>query len=88
MNSLQDRGVSSAQLYGIDEASGTTGGIGDLHAFFLLTDRPEVYNLPTAPSLPSRRVRRGVVTGMATMAAFALAAAAAFAESRPRARSK
>jgi formate dehydrogenase iron-sulfur subunit len=84
ISDLHDRGVETASLYGIDDGPGTTDGIGDLHAFFLLTDRPEVYNLPAAPSLPSRRVGRGVVTGLATMAAFAVAAALAFTHGRPR----
>ena len=37
-------------------AAGATEGIDSLNAFFLLVDRPEVYNLPAAPSLPSRRI--------------------------------
>jgi len=41
---LSQRGVAS-QLYGVDE----TTSVGDLNAFFLLTDRPEVYNLPPNP---------------------------------------
>jgi formate dehydrogenase iron-sulfur subunit len=81
---LHNRGVGTPSLYGIDDGPGATGGIGDLHAFFLLTDRPEVYNLPSAPSLPSRRVARGLLTGLATMAAFATAAALAFAAERTR----
>jgi formate dehydrogenase iron-sulfur subunit len=81
---LHERGVEHASLYGIDDGPGTTGGIGNLHAFFLLTDRPEVYNLPAAPSLPSRHVPRGVITGLATMAGFAVAAALAFAHGRER----
>jgi formate dehydrogenase iron-sulfur subunit len=78
---LKTRGVKTAYLYGVeqsDEPRGSTGGIGDLHAFFLLTDRPEVYNLPSAPSLPSRRVVPGLLRGLATMAGVALAAAALF----------
>jgi formate dehydrogenase iron-sulfur subunit len=75
---LKSRGVDSAYLYGVDGAPGSTGGIGDLHAFFLLTDQPEVYNLPAAPSLPSRRVAPGLVRGLATMAGVALAAAMMF----------
>jgi formate dehydrogenase iron-sulfur subunit len=78
---LQDRGVSTAYLYGVegsDGSPGSTHGIGDLHAFFLLTDRPEVYNLPPAPSLPSRRVRPGLLGGLATMVGLAIAAAAVF----------
>ena len=78
---LKQQGVMAAYLYGVeavDGSPGTTGGIGDLHAFFLLTDRPEVYNLPTAPTLPSTRVRPGLLRGMATMAGIALAAGALF----------
>jgi formate dehydrogenase iron-sulfur subunit len=82
VSKLHARGVETASLYGIDDGPGTTNGIGDLHAFFLLVDRPEVYNLPAAPSLPSRRVARGVATGLATMAAFAVAAALAFTKGR------
>jgi formate dehydrogenase iron-sulfur subunit len=84
VESLRDRGVDGAHLYGIDEGSGTTGGIGDLHAFFLLANRPEVYNLPSAPSLPSRRIARGMLTGLGTMAAFAVAAAVAFFDQKSR----
>ncbi len=35
--------------------AGTIGGLGHLAAFFLLTDRPEVYNLPAALAAYSRR---------------------------------
>ena len=38
-------------------APGATGGLGHLNAFFLLTDRPEVYNLPVGAD-PARRPRR------------------------------
>jgi formate dehydrogenase iron-sulfur subunit len=85
VDDLRRQGVDGAYLYGVregDDAPGTTGGIGDLHAFFLLTDRPEVYNLPAAPTLPSGRVRSGLLAGLATMAGFALAAAVAFAGGR------
>jgi formate dehydrogenase iron-sulfur subunit len=81
VGSLHQQGVSSAYLYGVegaDGAPGTSGGIGNLHAFFLLTARPEVYNLPAAPSLPSGRVRPGLLRGLATMAGVALATAALF----------
>jgi formate dehydrogenase iron-sulfur subunit len=48
---LQRRGVEGVRLYGMDEASqpGTEG----LHAFFLLADRPEAYNLPPDPVVPT-----------------------------------
>jgi formate dehydrogenase iron-sulfur subunit len=78
---LHERGVKTAYLYGVegeDGSRGATNGIGDLHAFFLLTERPEVYNLPSAPTLPSRRVLPGLLRGLATMAGVALVAAAVF----------
>ena len=59
-------------------APGSTGGIGDLHAFFLLTDRPEVYNLPSAPTLPSTRVGPGLRSGLATVAALTAMAALSY----------
>jgi formate dehydrogenase iron-sulfur subunit len=79
---LHALGVESAYLYGAPGGPGTTGGIDGLHAFFLLLDRPEVYNLPAAPALPSARVFTGLVTGMLTMVSLGLAAAVAFAAGR------
>jgi formate dehydrogenase iron-sulfur subunit len=79
---LHQIGADKAYLYGVDDAPGTTGGVGDLHAFFLLTDRPEVYNLPSAPTLPSTRVKPGLMAGLATVAGLAVAAAAIFAGGR------
>ena len=72
---LHAQGVAAASLYGAPGTPGATGGIEDLHAFFLLTERPEVYNLPAAPTLPSTRVLPGFISGLATMAGLALAAA-------------
>jgi formate dehydrogenase iron-sulfur subunit len=74
LESLHQQGVSQASLYGTP----STGEVGKLHAFFLLMDRPEVYNLPAAPSLPSKRVAPGLLSGLATMAALALASALVF----------
>jgi formate dehydrogenase iron-sulfur subunit len=79
---LHALGVENAYLYGVPGGPGTTGGIDGLHAFFLLLDRPEVYNLPAAPALPSARVFTGLVTGMLSMAGLGLAAAVAFAAGR------
>jgi|SRR5579884_714318 len=62
---LRRRGVSSS-LYGVDWES----SVGDLRAFFLLTDRPEVYNLPAKPVLPSTHQRAGY--GSAALAAALL----------------
>jgi len=39
----------AAYLYGVDEKT----SVGDLNAFFLLTERPQAYNLPSRPVLPS-----------------------------------
>lgn len=54
VQALHKRGVESAYLYG-DSETGGTGGIGDLHASFILTAPPEVYNLPAKPELPQRK---------------------------------
>jgi formate dehydrogenase iron-sulfur subunit len=64
-----------AYLYGVDQA-GTDG----LHAFFLLTDAPEVYNLPSEPVAPSKtlgRAWRSMVAAGVAMAVAAVAAASA-----------
>jgi formate dehydrogenase iron-sulfur subunit len=75
--SLRERGVD-ARLYGVDE----TTSVGDLNAFFLLTDRPEVYNLPARPVLPSTHQAAGYVTG--ALAAVAMGVVAAFVFGRDR----
>jgi formate dehydrogenase iron-sulfur subunit len=79
---LHEQGVDRAYLYGVPDSPGATGGIGELNAFFLLLDRPEVYNLPAAPSLPSQRVAPGLAAGLAAMAGLAFAAFVAFAGGR------
>lgn len=66
VETLQARGIE-ASLYGADDIG---GGIGTLNAFFLLTDRPETYNLPSQPVLPSTRQPAGYVS--AAVAALAL----------------
>jgi formate dehydrogenase iron-sulfur subunit len=84
---LRAGGRSDAYLYGAPDGEGqpspgATGGIGALNCFFLLTARPEVYNLPAAPSLPRTRIRPGLLHGLGTMAAIAAAALLAFATDR------
>ncbi len=49
---LHEHGVSEAQLYGVDDNI-LDGG---LNSFFLLLDRPEVYNLPENPIRPMNNV--------------------------------
>jgi formate dehydrogenase iron-sulfur subunit len=76
---LHEQGRTDAYLYGAPGSPGANDGIEHLNAFFLLTDRPEVYNLPPSPKLPSKKVAPGLLTGLATMAFFALATVATFA---------
>ncbi len=73
---LHGLGQTAAYLYGVPDSPGATGGLGHLNAFFLLTQRPEVYNLPAAPTRASRRVRPSLLTGLATVAGLALASIA------------
>lgn len=64
--SLHSRGATDAYVYGAPGTPGATGGLNHLHAFFLLTDRPEVYNLPTHPSRGANRVLPALITGLVT----------------------
>jgi formate dehydrogenase iron-sulfur subunit len=74
VESLHERGVTDARLYGEDPDDGV-GGAG---AFFLLLDEPEVYGLPPDPvvttrDLPAMWRRVGVAAvamGAAAVAAF------------------
>ncbi|HTS66053.1 MAG TPA: 4Fe-4S dicluster domain-containing protein [Candidatus Acidoferrales bacterium] len=52
---LHEQGMSEAYLYGEDASSqpGTEG----LNAFFLLVDKPETYNLPPDPVVPTKKAR-------------------------------
>ncbi len=75
LRELQELGVAGAHLYGAPGSPGATGGLGHLHAFFLLADRPEVYNLPSAPSRGATRLLPSLSTGL--VAAVALTAVAA-----------
>ena len=68
---LHERGMPEAYLYGAD-AAGQPGTDG-LNAFFLLVDRPEVYNLPPDPVVP----RKKLGPAWASMAAAGLALAGA-----------
>ena len=51
---LRARGVAEARLYG--ESAASQPGTGGLHAFFLLCDEPEVYNLPPDPAVPTKSI--------------------------------
>lgn len=50
---LHASGVEDAYLYGVDEQQ--QPGTGGLNAFFLLMDKPEVYNLPPDPVVPTKK---------------------------------
>lgn len=69
VETLTERGVQ-AQLYGADDVG---GGVGPLNAFFLLTDRPEAYNLPAQPVLPSTRQPDGYGAAAVTVLGLAVA---------------
>lgn len=73
---LHAQGQPAAYLYGAPETPGATGGLEWLNCFFLLTERPEVYNLPAAPSRAANRVRPALAAGLATVGLLTLAAAA------------
>ena len=81
---LHARGVTTAYTYGTPGDPGATGDMQYLNAFFLLTDRPEAYNLPAAPTRPSNRVKPALTAGLMAVAALALGAVAAFARDAPR----
>jgi formate dehydrogenase iron-sulfur subunit len=50
---LHTQGEKRAYLYGADDKM-----LGGLNSFFLLVDRPEVYNLPPDPKMPTRNLAR------------------------------
>ena len=75
VENLRRLGATTAYLYGAPNGPGATGGIEQLYCFFLLLDRPEVYNLPVAPELPSRRVKSSLSAGLLTAAGIGLSAA-------------
>ncbi|MBV8551606.1 MAG: 4Fe-4S dicluster domain-containing protein [Acidobacteriaceae bacterium] len=69
---LHQQGVTEAYLYGEDARSqpGTAG----LNAFFLLLDRPEVYNLPPDPEVPTLKGSKSWISaGLAAIGVTALA---------------
>jgi formate dehydrogenase iron-sulfur subunit len=53
MQTLHERGMTSARLYGERD----TDGVGGMGAFFLLLDEPEVYGLPPDPVTATRDLK-------------------------------
>jgi formate dehydrogenase iron-sulfur subunit len=74
VGALHERGETAAYLYGVDEDT----SVGDLNAFFLLMDRPSVYNLPEKPKLPQENVLPGFMTSLVAATFLTLATAFSF----------
>ena len=73
---LWDMGWEQAYLYGADAEN--QPGTGGLNAFFLLLDKPEVYNLPPDPVVPTLKGKEAWASmgwGALGMAVVALGAA-------------
>jgi formate dehydrogenase iron-sulfur subunit len=69
---LHDRGLNEAYLYG--ETKESQPGTEGINAFFLLVDKPEVYNLPPDPVVPTKKI--GQSWAAMALAALGMAAAA------------
>jgi len=75
VDELQARGVKEAYLYG--DSAESQPGTGGLNAFFLLCDKPEKYNLPPDPVVPTKKSKRSWASmgaAAAGLAALMLAA--------------
>ena len=76
VETLHELGTNEAYLYGEDAES--QPGTGGLNAFFLLVDKPEVYNLPPNPEVPTHKGNRSWVSaGWAALGVTAVALASA-----------
>lgn len=75
LEQLHERGMSEAYLYGAD--AGSQPGTEGLNAFFLLADRPEVYNLPPDPVVPTKKGAQSWASLALAGVGLAMAAAAA-----------
>jgi formate dehydrogenase iron-sulfur subunit len=68
VENLHQRGMGEAYLYG-EKQEGTEG----LNAFFLLADKPQKYNLPPNPIVPTKRVRSSWMSmGVASLGVAAM----------------
>lgn len=72
---LHERGMQEAYLYGAsaEDQPGTEG----VNAFFLLVDKPEVYNLPPDPVVPTKKVKEAWTAAGVTAIGMVLAAVGA-----------
>ena len=71
---LHERGENGAYLYGADAA----GEYSALNSFFLLLDKPSVYNLPEAPRRPAARMKTNYLVSFATAVGLAVVSACFF----------
>src|SRR5207302_11366204 len=70
-------GESTARLYGMPEGKEAVE-VGPLHAFFLLLDKPQAYNLPEVPRLPRKTMAERYGWSAAVGIGFAMVAALVF----------
>ena len=75
MEQLHERGEQGAYLYGAESA----GEYSELNSFFLLLDKPSVYNLPEAPRRPAAHMKANYLVSFATAIGLAVASALMFA---------
>ncbi len=74
LGELHARGETKAQLYGMPDSE-EAAEVGPLHAFFLLLDKPQVYNLPEVPRLPRKSMaERYAWSGLVAVGAALLSA--------------
>ena len=81
---LHAKGMHQAYLYG--ESAASQPGTGGLNAFFLLVDKPEVYNLPPDPVVPTKTSKDAWKSMGVAAAGMALAAVGAVLFGRNRGR--
>jgi len=74
---LKARGETKAELYGMPEGK-EASEVGPLHAFFLLLDKPQTYNLPEVPRLPRKTMAQRYAWSAAAGVGFALVGALLF----------
>ena len=79
LKTLRSRGIEDAMLY---DASDTS--VGGTHAMFIFRGRPEEYNLPSAPEVPTVHLRAGWTSALLASGLMVLGTALAFATSRSR----
>jgi formate dehydrogenase iron-sulfur subunit len=78
---LHASGLGEAYLYGADQEQ--QPGTGGLNAFFLLVDKPEIYNLPPDPVVPTEKGKDAWRSMAATMIGLAATALSCVLFSRP-----